>query len=197
MFASLNLPSIRTPRLILRPMRLEDAKIVTEWRNAKHVLSKSAASSIHFKEEEHIKWYLSSRESRLDYIVESKIDQVPIGSVSFKSHRTGQQKVAELGKYIGEKRYLSRGLGFEMTTHWLGFGFDSLGLDLVVARVIRSNEKNIRINFAHGFREASLDERSQFEGNLSKDLVMLVLSRQDFATAQKRLEDEGATFGAR
>lgn len=197
MFASLKLLTVVTPRLILRPMRLEDAKIVIEWRNAEHVLSKSATPSIHFNEDEHLKWFRSSRESRLDYIVESKKDQVPIGSVSFQSHKMGQHKVAESGKYIGEKRYLSKGLGFEMTTHWLGFGFDTAGLDLVVARVIKSNKKNIKINFAHGFREASPSQRNQFEGNLSKNLLLLVLSKQDFATTRKRLDDEGTTFDAR
>jgi RimJ/RimL family protein N-acetyltransferase len=142
------LPELETKRLILRPMTIADAPMVVRWRNSAHVTAMSQESTnSDLTIEQHLRWFTTSRNQRLDYIVLEKAAQKPIGSVSFTWVELSQcSPCAESGRYIGEPNALGNGYGLEAARGWLTFGFEILNLKCVVARTKVENIKNLRIN---------------------------------------------------
>lgn len=149
------LPVLETPRLLLRPMTVQDAPDVVRWRNAPHVATMSRASTAELTMEEHLEWFEATRNERLDYIIIEKGSCQAIGSVSFTRLSLPQcERGAELGKYLGESSALGRGYGVEAAQRWLRFGFEILQLDCVIARTKETNAPNISVNERLGFKLA-------------------------------------------
>jgi ribosomal-protein-alanine N-acetyltransferase len=144
---------LETERLILRPMLEEDGPTIVRWRNAEHVAGVSHQSNTaDLTLEKHLSWFQSTRESRVDYVIELKNEHHPIGSLSY-TWRTlpNHGKVAEIGKYLGEPEALGKGYGSEATKAWIEYGFKELNLDCIVSRTRNDNAANIRTNEKLGF----------------------------------------------
>lgn len=147
------LPVLETSRLRLRPMTSHDAHIVVKWRNMPHVADMSATTRHHdLTIAEHLVWFSSTREDRIDYILELKDTSTPIGSLSFSFEPLRHGRWAGVsGRYIGEPGQLGKGYAYEAAQAWLSFGFDTLQFDLIKAVTRSDNLANIAINEKLGF----------------------------------------------
>ena len=181
MFSDFIKVEVQTPRLILRPMNTNDTECIIRWRNLEHVSSNSINNSQVFTAERHLQWFVETRNSRIDYIVELREKKIPIGSLSFQHHfNTKEQRGALISKYIGEPEYLGKGIGKEMTYHWLKFGFNALKLDYVVAIVKSSNYANITLNKFLGFAILDNVPQSFAAQVLPPGFIIMFLSSRDF-----------------
>lgn len=139
---------IETPRLWLRPMREDDARLIVDWRN------EPSTAAMFFSEppslREHLEWFHGPRVGRVDYVVVRRNLDRPIGVVNFKSIDE-DRRTAEGGKMIGD--LASRGLGMakEAYAAWLLYGFGTLGLKSVMVRTREDNTANIALNRKLGF----------------------------------------------
>ena len=175
---------IETKRLILRPMTEHDAALVVKWRNNPHVSSMNLQATKKLTIEDHLAWFNSSRQNRVDYIIVIKSNKKPIGSVSmYWPSSIGLQNSGESGRYIGDIEELGKGYATEAAEAWIDFAFTKLFLNSVVARTHISNIPNQRINqklgfkresFPEGFRECENDwmlmklEKSQWLSKINK-----------------------------
>lgn len=149
-----SLKILESERLILRPMIVDDAEMVVAWRNSDMVSSvshKESKSTITVGD--HLKWFQSTRDMRQDYIMVVKETDYPIGNLSFSSLKLPDRgSVVELGKYIGEASALGKKYASEATVRWLEYGFVDCDYGAVVARTLKTNSINIRINEKSGFK---------------------------------------------
>lgn len=149
-----NLPTLRTSRLLLRPMSEADTDLVVRWRNAEHIAKMSRETTQgSLTERQHLEWFRRSRNLRVDYVIIRKEMEQPIGSVSFTYLVLHDfSNCGELGKYIGEASALGQGFASEATREWLKFGFEKLNFDCIVSRTRAINRANIRLNEKLGFQ---------------------------------------------
>ena len=148
------MPVLTTDRLVLRPMQEDDAGRVVAWRNSPHV-SDVSSTQRRFDEATHREWFRSTRAERTDYVVCTKEGMNPIGSFSFKRHlQEADSRVAEMGKYIGEKSALGKGYAKEAGLAWVRFGFEYFHFAVIVAVTRGDNAANIRVNESLGFHLA-------------------------------------------
>lgn len=152
---SLQLPVMDTERLRLRPMTEADSSLVVSWRNSGHIAAVNAQMrEKRLTEEEHLVWFQETRSDRVDYIIEVKENNQPIGSLSFVWQRFPRRGLcAELGKYIGDASHLGKGYAVEAASCWLSYAFEEVGVKCVFARTRSDNVSNLRVNQKLGFRE--------------------------------------------
>jgi len=71
MLLDIELKTLFTSRLVLRPMRKNDTQKIVEWRNSIRISSMSNNTKFHkITKSEHLKWFISTRGCRIDYVVE-------------------------------------------------------------------------------------------------------------------------------
>lgn len=176
---------LKTGRLILRPMVESDALTVVTWRNSQHIASMSMqAAHSDLTVEDHLQWFSQSRSSRLDYILELRVDHRPIGSVSLVWREyPGCHFCGEIGKYIGDQSQLGKGYASEAADCWLQYGFLDIGLDCVIARTRATNTANIKINEKLGFTIEPLPVEF---GDQSDDWIFMRLKKADWLINQNK-----------
>ena len=120
---------------------------VLRVRNADNVISMmgiprriSLSEHLHF-----IKNY--SDFPRLDFMIISENEKFPIGGVSLCLTELG----LEVGKYIGDSRFLGRGLAKAAMLNFINFLAIELPRQEVFARTRNDNKKNIILNEKLGF----------------------------------------------
>ncbi len=166
---------IETPRLWLRPMREEDAELIVAWRN-----EPSTAAMFFIAPptlDEHLRWFHSGREWRVDYVIVRKEEGRPIGVVNFRDIDE-VRGVAEGGKLIGDLNSRGRGMAKEAFAAWLMYGFGTLGLRRVMIRTRTDNTANIRINEKLGFHVEERYRHRAADG-VVREFVMMTLPRRE------------------
>lgn len=148
-----NLPDLTTKRLILTPLKLNHIKYTIKWRSKKRIrntLQNNSPLDINNQ----INWYKTSRNIRIDYLVLERITKEPIGVWSFKKiiNRKKYFKIMEQGRYIGNDKFLGKGLASEVALCWLDFGFGFLNLDKIISIHISTNTIPQKINLKIGFK---------------------------------------------
>lgn len=163
MLVTKHLPILKTKRLKLRPMDINDSEQVVLWRNMEHVVSNSIVKN-KIKLNEHINWFKESRKSRIDYIIEIISLNKMIGVLSFKIlHVPSKLVFGEIGKYIGEKKELGKGYAIEGTRRWIEFGFEYCNFDQIFSITKKTNFINIHINKRLGLTiDHSYDEKDEY-----------------------------------
>lgn len=123
---------LETERLILRPMSEVDARVIVGWRNSEHIATMSIqASNGNLTVEGQLHWFRNSRSSRVDYVIETKDDAQPIGSVSLTWRQMPAcVRCGEIGKYIGDPAAFGKGFASEAVARWRG------GLTMPLRRIL-------------------------------------------------------------
>ena len=165
-----DLPTVKTERLVLRPMELDDCEKVVEWRNKDRIFKMSYQGEP-FTLEKQMEWFLQTRDSRVDYIL--MFDGIPIGSFAFKPFDWDLGRSAEQSRYIGEDWALGKGYVKEASRAWTKLGFD-LGLDAIFAVCRSDNGATNHINKRNGFEEVG---RERHDGH---EWIILCLKRRDY-----------------
>ena len=140
---------LRGERILLRPMREEDAEAVVRWRSDPAV-RRWFFSTDPITIESHLAWFRRENPDRIDYVIVLEKTGRPIGTVSFiKFDR--RARTAQDGTMIGEPALWGKGYGREALLLWLSFGFKRLGLRSIDAQVKISNERSARLLERLGF----------------------------------------------
>lgn len=167
----------------MRPMELEDSSLIVRWRNSDRISSMSGMKNP-INKEGHIKWFNSRSSLRKDFVISlSNIDNHPIGVVSFEGAVNGCGNIdAELGKYIGDDRYLGLGLAYEASVAWINFGFTSLNFESIYIRTKKNNIANIRLNTKLGFKV--VDGFNRFP-TLSDEWLYMEITKEEWLRLNK------------
>lgn len=139
--------------IILRPITLDDTDLIVKWRNNPSV-EKNFIFREKFTKEMHENWMRTKVEAGqvIQYIVEEKKSGRPIGSVYFRDINEAYNS-AEFGIFIGEDGARGKGFGKEMTSLFVKYGFEFLGLHRIQLRLVKGNAAAARTYSSVGFRK--------------------------------------------
>lgn len=180
-------PRLETDRLILRRVAVADAPAVEascrEWESVRYT-----ASIPHPYPEGEAARFLASAERKWDegsfflLAAQSKADGRYVGQVGLTPDADAPDS-AELS-YIVARPAWGRGLGTEMARAGLRFGFDTLGLSHIFARVFLENDASNRLARRLGMTFREIGWIDAFAREKHVQVNWYDLRREDWAEAQ-------------
>lgn len=137
--------------IYLRPITLDDTELIVKWRNTKFVQDNFIFRE-KFTSAMHNNWMKTKVDTGevVQYII-CEFNDNPIGSVYYRDF-DAIQKSAEFGIFIGEENALGKGYGKEATSLFIQYGFNSMGLDKIILRVIDTNRRAEHVYEKVGFK---------------------------------------------
>ncbi len=168
---------LRGERVMLRPMREEDAEWIVRWRNDPEI-RKWLFSTDPLTVQSHLRWFRRPKADRLDFVICLRESERPIGTVNF-INIDFQNAKAEAGKMLGDRTQWGKGLATEAFRLWLAFGFERLGLSYIYVRTLSINHRNIKLNERLGFRVERVLREEHRRGDEFYDVVVMGLARED------------------
>ena len=175
-------PKITGERLYLSPMNPDDAELYTKWINDREVTRWMAlyASVISLPRERQVLEGFAAGGDGHHFVMVLREGGLPIGSICLLGLNPVDRN-AELGIFIGETEYHSKGYGAEAIRLLLEFGFNTLGLHNIVLHVNAENARAIACYKKCGFRECGRRRESLFRGGRFVDCVSMDILDREFA----------------
>ncbi|GAB4059501.1 GNAT family N-acetyltransferase [Catellatospora paridis] len=173
---------IRTPRLTLRPVTLNDLDDVYAYQSRPDVVRWMLGTGPRTREQSRSSVTAMAGEDALRAVgdcltLAATTDAGVIGTVELV-WRSEEDRTAELG-YVFHPDHGGRGLATEAATALLDWGFGEFGLHRVFARCHGRNEASARLMSRLGMRqEAHNVESYLFGGEWADQLVFAVLARE-------------------
>ena len=168
---------LRGDRVLLRPMREEDAELIVRWRNDPEI-RKWLFSTDPFTIESHLEWFRQPKADRLDFVICLRESEYPIGTVNY-TNIDFQNAKAEAGKMLGDQTQWGKGLAKESFRLWLAFGFEHLCLTHIYALTLSTNSTNIKLNEKIGFQVEKVLREEYQRGDKLYDVVVMSLTYKD------------------
>lgn len=91
-----------------------------------------------------------------------------------------RNRCCEIGIFIGDKEYWSRGYGTQVMRLMLKYGFNTLNLNRVYLRVYESNPRGIKCYEKAGFRHEGRLRQAIFQDGRYIDLLMMSVIRSEW-----------------
>ena len=177
-----HLPTLLTPRLVLRPARMSDAEDMYEYSRdpevARHVLW-DAHTSIH-QTRAYLRFLIRQyrNASPATFVIALRGNGKVIGTIGFMWMQTDNRS-AEVG-YSLSRAYWNQGIMSEALKTVLEFGFTKLGLNRIEAQHESDNPASGRVMIKAGMRhEGTLRQRVYNKGRYA-DVELYAILRSDF-----------------
>ena len=158
----------------LRELSLNDTDKIVKWRNQDFVLENFIDKRLITKES-HINYYRSRIETGLVKQFIIVCDEIDIGT-TFLRDIDYDNKVAEFGIFIGEKDFLSKGVGSKAARLIVEYGFENLKLERIFLRVLANNIRAQKSYEKVGFH---LDDENKYIKNEGVDEIFMVIEKED------------------
>ena len=183
-----HLPTLRTPRVTLRPLTeadvadvfsvFADPMVLRYWDGP---LMATHQDALQYIERIH---YGFRRRELLQWGVADTTANAVVGTCTL-THLSAAHERAEIGFAIKQKRW-GQGLGSEAVVAVINFAFEGLGLHRIEADVDPRNERSLRLLERLGFqREGYLRERYYMNGERQDAISMAMLRSEWAARSQK------------
>lgn len=173
----------RGTRILLRPISFKDTDLIVQWRNEPAVKS-NLLTQQDINASGHTAYLQNKVVSREcdQFIIDVLETSESIGSLFIKDIDLKKGE-GEFGIFIGDK---GRGRGFarEATDLLLEHAFDTLHLDRVYLTVFADNLPGIKAYERAGFSIDSTKTREINNGNGSRALLYMAISRDRFRPAE-------------
>lgn len=175
-----NLEIVEDARIRLRPISLDDTKLIVKWRNAPSVKNNFIFRQ-NFTEEMHINWMNTKVASGevIQYIIEEKETDIPIGSVYLRDIDKINSS-AEYGIFIGEEGSRGKGYGTKAAELFVKYMFELLELHRIFLRVLAGNVAAYRSYEKIGFREEGIArDMIRIDGQYKDVIFMSILNQKE------------------
>lgn len=158
----------------LRPLTVEDTDHIVFWRNQDWVLQ-YFIDQRRLTREGHLKYYKTRIETGIvkQWIICA--DGKDIGTC-FLRDIDYDRKDAEYGVFIGEKEYLSRGIGKYCVKEVVRKAFEEMGLKTVFVRVQKKNPRSVNSFLASGFKMMDRTDHVMI-GEKEEEIVFLKICK--------------------
>lgn len=133
----------------LREISLNDTDNIVRWRNSDFVLENFVDQNL-ISHDSHVAYYNSRIITGLVKQFIIVCDGKDVGT-TFLRDIDYETKQAEFGILIGEKDYLSKGVGRKACELIVNYGFDVLKLDFIFLRVLKENIRAQKSYMKAGF----------------------------------------------
>lgn len=166
-------------KVYLSPMNSEDYLKYVEWLN-NFEIAKGVDHVVNMVSIESEKaWLEKATGEKYNFAIVNKENDTLLGNISLmKIHEVN--RTAELGIFIGDENYLSRGYGSEAIMLLLDYAFKYVNLNNIMLKVFDYNKRAIRAYEKCGFKTFGVWKKSHyFDGEYSDEIFMNVL-KDDF-----------------
>lgn len=166
-------------RIYLSPINSDDYLKYVEWLNnyeiAKGVNHVTKLLSIEAEKQ----WLEKATSEEYIFAIINKENDTLLGNISLmKIHEIN--RTAELGIFIGDENYLSRGYGSEAIMLLLDYAFNYVNLNNIMLRVFDYNKRAIKAYEKCGFKTFGIWKKCHyFNGEYSDEIFMYIL-KEDF-----------------
>lgn len=175
---------LKGEKVILRPVKLNDAQRFVKWLSDPEVNKFTTRRKITLKEEK--KWirdFPARKEDKI-FAIDTK-DGIHIGSIGLH-HIDSRDKNARFGILIGDKKYWNQGYGRNATKVILNYAFNKLKLHRIDLGVYSYNSRAIKVYKKLGFKLEGIKREAVFhKGKFYNDLCMGIL-RKEWSKSNKR-----------
>lgn len=164
----------------LRPPEERDVRAIQSLRNDELTRASLGGFSVGYSTRDVNEW-LERHRSRADevvWVVATVGDDECIGHTGLYNLDQRVRK-AEFGIVLGRPN-TGRGIGREVTTAVLSFGFRELNLRRIYLSVLANNERAIRLYRAIGFADEGRLREDQYRGGEYRDVLIMGLLRRDW-----------------
>ena len=166
-------------KVYLSPMNSDDYLKYVEWLNnyeiAKGINHVTKVDSI----ESEKAWLEKSTNLKYCFAIVCKENDSLLGNISLMNINE-INRTAELGIFIGDENYLSRGYGSEAIMLLLDYAFNYVNLHNIMLKVFDFNKRAIRAYEKCGFKTFGVWKKSHyFNGEYSDEIFMNIL-KEDF-----------------
>jgi len=176
-------------KVYLSPINIEDAEKYTKWINDLEVsINLGNASEIYSLEKEKETLEKISKEGYNFAIIDLNKDEL-IGNCGLM-HVNMKDRTAELGIFIGNKNYWSKGFGRESITLLLDYGFNLLNLNNIFLRVHYFNKRAVSCYKECGFKEIGRRREAYIVGNKKYDDIYMDILATEFEGKIDKLLDK-------
>ena len=146
---------IETPRLLLRPLRLEDADDLVEGLNNLEVSKWMAFVPYPYTKEDAIEFINKALNSKdYNFAIVLKEENKVIGNVQIRNIDYSQG-TAHGGIWINEK-YQGKGYGNESWGARIKFAFEELGLRRLENGYFKGNERSFKMQQRYGYKNEGI-----------------------------------------
>jgi len=166
---------LKGEKVILRPIKLSDARRFVKWLDDPQVNKFTTLQKISLKEE--IAWIENLAKSKdINFAIDTK-EKVHIGSIGL--HLKLKNRNAVYGILIGDKKYWGGGYGTDATKLILQYGFNKLKLHKITLNVYSYNPRAINLYLDMGFElEGIKKEQIFYQGKFYTEFSMGLLSKK-------------------
>lgn len=158
----------------LRPIQDNDTENIVRWRNSQAIQSQFIFRNT-LTEEMHMSWLANEVKTGnvIQYIIEiiSQNHFIPIGSIYIRDIDVKNES-GELGIFIGEEEYRSKGIGTLTIKNFLPYCF-SLGLHRIFLRVFSKNYIAQNSYIKAGFLKEGIARDMVYIDNERQDIIFM------------------------
>ena len=166
-------------KVYLSPRDSQDALEYVKWLN-NYDIAKYVDQHVKIINEETEREYLShSEKDEYNFAIIDKETEKLIGSIGLMHIKT-VHRTAELGIFIGDEDYLSKGYGSDAIKVLLDYAFSQLNLNNVMLKVIGSNKRAIRAYEKCGFKQFGVWKNSYYYEGKYDDLIYMNIIKDNF-----------------
>jgi diamine N-acetyltransferase len=170
-------------RVRLRAIERDDLPRFVMWLNDPDVLQGlMIGSPLSMPQEE--RWYEKILEHPVDehpLVIELQINDawIPVGNIAFDSI-AWKERAAEVGVFIGEKKFWNQGYGREAMRLMIKHGFYDLNLNRIFLRVYASNPRAIKSYENAGFTHEGRMRQAHFQNGQYVDVLLMSILRSEW-----------------
>ncbi len=169
---------ILSARVNLEAFELEHIPLLAHWRNDPMVMAYFGRyQPMSFLENQ--RWYEQQLDDKSvrNFIINSRAK--PIGWCGLENIES-QHGQAEVFLLIGEADYWGKGLGCEILSALLGFGFNELNLHRVYAYMLEPNKRALRCFEKCGFTHEGIAREAIFRHGEYLNMIWMSMLRREF-----------------
>jgi len=156
--------------IILRPVRLADAKRNVKWMNDPKIHKHISHQDLDLRKEK--REIEKNRENEAKKVMAISYQGKHIGNIELR-HIDQKNRQAELGIFIGNRKFWNRGIGTAATEKIVDYGFKKLKLHRIYLHVISYNKKAVHLYQKLGFEKEGLLKDNTRKGRKYYDDILM------------------------
>lgn len=166
-------------RIYLSPRCSEDAEKFTEWLNDFEVSDYIGRSGQLITVEGEKEYLEKENNPEAIFVIVTLDEDKMIGTVSLE-HVDKINRTAELGIFIGDKDYRSKGYGTEAIKLLLEYGFKYKNLKSIYLRLMEFNTRALKCYKKCGFKEFGRRRKCKFVNGKYYDIIGMDILDEEF-----------------
>lgn len=171
-------------KCILRPMEPYDEELLFRYKNDQELADLLGGFHLGYSHSDIAEWIEKHRKHDDEELlaIADKETNACLGHVGLYNidYRV---RSAEFAILIGEKKAWGAGLGKEVTSHVIQWGFKYLNLNRIYLSALANNERALRMYLSIGFKEEGRLRQAQFKNGRYLDEINMSILRSEYFNA--------------